>query len=149
MSILYDEKILPPNFPMDLEVCMDDLPSGLRMMAEAIGLANCLKIVDLFGGSRLIVPKRGLAPDHRLREFLSDMECQRLQYFCTGCNEIPLAKTARNVARDRQIWRDRHDGMTYRLLAAKYQLTERQILKSVTTHEKRIGKISASIGKVV
>jgi Mor transcription activator family len=130
---------------MNLEICMDDLPPVLRLMAELIGLAKCLKIVELFGGSRLIVPKRGLNPDHELRQVLSDVECDRLRYYFTGRIEVPCAVTAKNVARDREIWRDRQDGMSSRALAAKYQLTERQILKSVTDYSERVGKISASI----
>ena len=130
---------------MSLEICMDDLPPVLRLMAEAIGLVKCLQVVEMFGGSRLIIPKRGLAPDHRLREVLSEVECNRLAYLFVGCTEIPCAKTARVVARDRAIWRDRQDGMSNRALAAKYDLTERQILKSVTACSERMGIISASV----
>jgi Mor transcription activator family len=133
---------------MDIEICMDDLPPVLRLMAELVGLPKCLLIVELFGGSRLIVPRRGLALDHKLRYVLSDVECDRISHYFQGCVEIPCAKIAKNVARDREIWRDSNNvrnPMSIRQLSVKYELTERQIYKSIAAYELRVGKISDSI----
>ena len=127
------------------ELCMDDLPPSMRLMAEIIGLGKSLKLFREFGGTRIYFPNQGLRSDHPVREILSDAECLRLSKYFLGTMNIPRAETAMVVARNRQIWQDNEDGLTLRQLCIKYDLCERQINNSIVSQELRLQNLSNSL----
>lgn len=128
------------------ELCMDDLPPSMRLMAEIIGPVKTLKLCKEFGGTRIYFARAGFRADHPVREFLSDADNNRiLKFYSSGTMNIPRAETAMVAARNRQIWQDNEDGLNLRQLCLKYDLCERQINNSIASQELRLQNLSNSL----
>lgn len=110
-----------------LEISINDLPPTTQLMAETIGLAKTLEIINIFGGSRIHFPTQGIRPDHPIRTILNETDCVNLSEHFSGTINVPRARSAKAIARDLNILQDRQNGLTRRQLSSKYALCERQI----------------------
>lgn len=113
---------------MTTEIEARYLPGVLQEIAELIGLPGTLKLVEVYGGVRLYVPKR-MEQDHPLASLIGFDNAATLAATYGGelHFDIPRAVAATRAARDRRIRDDRATGRTHRELALRYGLTERQI----------------------
>lgn len=104
------------------------LPESLQQLAELCGTETMWLLWDNYGGTRFRVPKT-LPDDHFLSELLGEVLAKQL------CNSyggelltIPVAKTARDSARNALIRYERANGKTPAQLARQFKLTDRAIL---------------------
>lgn len=104
------------------------LPRILQDLAEIIGLAATLRLVEAYGGVRLYVPKR-FDPDHPIVKLIGHAPAVLLveAYGGEAHFDIPRAIAATRAVRDNGIRRDRDFGASHRELALRNGLTERQI----------------------
>lgn len=119
------------NYPMTLSAMpldVDLLPPSLQDIVALIGLPLTMKLVEKHGGTRLFVPKLGVAPDHALAELLGPRAAQKLVDHYGGEEhfDIPLALRAIKAVRNQQI-RARRPHTSARLLALEWRTTERNI----------------------
>jgi len=119
---------------------LDALPESLRDIAETIGIAATLRLVEWRGGVRLWIPQE-LRAGEPLAQVLGLEAAQRLieRY---GCERIYLPRCARALreARNAEI-RARYRECTASELAREYALTDRQIWRIVaTSHRDRSGQ---------
>ncbi len=116
-----------PNDPR-LTLDTDLLPPILQDIVALIGLPHTMKLVDQHGGTRLFVPKLGVAEDHPLAVLLGHRAASKLIAHYGGEEhfDIPLAARALRAVRNAQIRAERPHTST-RLLALKWRTTERNI----------------------
>jgi len=113
-------------------VKLEDLPNSLQDIAELIGLAATVKLVETYGGVRIYVPQT-IEPDHALAALLGHDNALRLARAYGGHEhfDLPRATLAVKRARDAALTADYLAGISYRQLALKYQLTERGVRKII------------------
>lgn len=103
------------------------LPGELRAIAERIGLAAALRLVEARGGRRLYFPV-GLAPEHQLVTLLGQAAAEALcQEYAGERLEIPKAEGYARAVRNALIVQERGKGVSQSTLAGTHSLTERQI----------------------
>ncbi len=103
---------------------LDILPPSAREIADAIGLADTLKLVDHFGGTRLRVPTT-YKPDYPFCKVIGPASAVKLiEVFCDNLLEVPKCDSAVRLIRNRMII---ESDKTARALAVEWGLTERQI----------------------
>jgi hypothetical protein len=113
------------------------LPPKLREIAEYCGIETAMLLLEHAGGGHVKVPlPENLHGLHQLVEWLG---AERARAFCDNfCGEtiqIPLAKAAIRVVRNKKIREERQAGASLFTLARRYGMTERGILK-IVGHEK-------------
>lgn len=111
---------------------LEHLPERARAIAELIGMPATLKLVERFGGVRIYVPQT-VPPSHALVDLLGRDAADRLAIAFGGDEhfDIPRCTLAARRVRDAQLVADFLGGMSHRLLAIKYQLTERGVRKII------------------
>lgn len=112
------------------------LPGILQDLAELIGLAATLRLVEAYGGVRLYVPKR-FDPDHPIVKLIGHALAVLLVEAYGGEDhfDIPRAIAATRAARDARMRRERTLGATHRELALRNGLTERQVRNILGSEE--------------
>jgi Mor family transcriptional regulator len=106
---------------------IEELPQSLVDVAEVIGLAATLALVESAGGVRVYVPER-LGDEHRLIEWLGrDAAAALSAAFAMEELVVPRCADALRRVRNRQIRHERDQGDAPAVLALRYRLTERQI----------------------
>lgn len=107
---------------------IEELPASLAEVAEAIGLAATLSLVEHAGGVRIYVPER-LTDDHRLVEWIGREAAARLsESFSMEELIVPRCAEALRRVRNRHMRRERQElGARPAELALRYRLTERQV----------------------
>lgn len=107
---------------------IDLLPPVLQDMVALIGLPLTMKLVEVYGGTRLFVPKREVAGDHYLAILLGIEAANKLVAHYGGEEhfDIPLALRALKAVRNSQIRAERQSE-SERVLARRYKTTERNI----------------------
>lgn len=109
LTIKLDEKILPPL---------------IRDIARVIGMAETLKLVDVYGGTTLRVPVR-FKPDHVLCKIIGPAKAIALiDEFAGEALEVAKCDEAMRVIRNRLIV---DSDKIQKELAREWGLTERQI----------------------
>ena len=113
---------------MSVEIEARYLPASLQAIVELIGLPATLKLVEVYGGVRLWVPKK-FDPDHPLVKLLGHAHAAKLCETYGGDEhfDIPRALAAIRAARNARMRNDRSMGATHRELALRYGLIERQV----------------------
>jgi Mor family transcriptional regulator len=103
------------------------LPKRTVELIEVIGLETAFKLVDVYGGTHINVPKHAKA-DHKLCAVISLADFERL-CACYGGEklEIDLCAALLKAVKHRSILAEFNSGMTNAQLARKYQTTERHI----------------------
>lgn len=111
---------------------LEHLPERARAIAELIGMPATLKLVERFGGVRIYVPQT-VPPSHALVDLLGRDAADRLAIAFGGDEhfDIPRCTLAARRVRDAQLVEDFLGSMSHRLLAIKYQLTERGVRKII------------------
>jgi hypothetical protein len=111
------------------EALHKDLPPRAAELAEVIGLAATLRLVEGWGGLRQYVPAPAhLHADHPLVRQLGREAARRLaEHYAREKIDVPRCLSALRAARDRRIVAEHEQGASGRELAMRYQLTERQI----------------------
>ncbi|WP_046079657.1 Mor transcription activator family protein [Halomonas sp. HG01] len=106
---------------------IQELPQSLTDVAEAIGLAATLALVEHAGGVRIYVPER-LGDEHRLIDWLGREAAVRLSE-ALAMEElvVPRCADALRRVRNRQMRLERDQGARPAELALRYRLTERQV----------------------
>ena len=100
------------------------LPGIVRDIADLVGLAAALKVVEHYQGIRMWVPVK-FDPEHILVKQLGPAAALKLVDYYPGEKlEIPRCLAAIRAVRDAEI---RSGGLSQRQYAAKHGLTERQI----------------------
>jgi len=114
---------------------IQELPHSLVRVAEVIGLAGVLALVENAGGVRIYVPE-SLTDDHRLVEWLGRDAAARLsESFAMEELVVPRCAEMLRKIRDRQIRHERDHGARPAELALRYRLTERQIYTILSRHD--------------
>ncbi|SFT74079.1 Mor transcription activator family protein [Halomonas saccharevitans] len=106
---------------------IQELPQSLTDVAEAIGLAATLALVEHAGGVRIYVLER-LGDEHRLIDWLGREAAVRLSE-ALAMEElvVPRCADALRRVRNRQMRLERDQGARPAELALRYRLTERQV----------------------
>ena len=103
---------------------LDLLPESVKQMLEVLQLTSVITLINVYGGSRIKVPKRADA-DHELALLLGFDELKRFSLTYGGLViTFPRCIKAMNFVRDNAILRDKRIGLTQSQLARKYKLTE-------------------------
>ncbi|OIR16795.1 Mor transcription activator family protein [mine drainage metagenome] len=110
-------------------------PRVFLEIAEAVGQEAALIICERYGGTRLYVPKK-ITSDHSLVELVGMEDALKLSSIFGGLLhfDIPQCNDIKRVQRDERIRADRVSGMSIRLIAQKYRLSERRI-RNITNHK--------------
>lgn len=112
---------------MTLAIDADDLPPRLAQLAEVIGLAATLRLVECRGGTRVYVPENATA-EHWLARIIGVPALQKLVDAYRGdMLDVDRAAAAVRAARDRDILLRYADGESTAQLARACGLTQRQI----------------------
>lgn len=113
---------------MALALYSNELPPLLQTISEQIGLAATLRLVELYGGSDLFVPKR-FDKEHALVAAIGMEACEQLSLsYDSTTLYIPRCVRAIRAARDYEInERYLNEQIDQRQLAKMYELTVRQI----------------------
>lgn len=111
----------------------EQLPASIQEIAEVIGVAETLRLVEIWGGSRMFIPKE---PDGTCGRILMEkvgQESARLLIARYGGEAvyIPLCAAAMRAARNRVLV-DEYDqggqsGQSAAALARKYRLSEKTV----------------------
>lgn len=105
----------------------EHLPESLITLKSVIGLSMTMKMVALFGGARVFIPKR-LNPRHRLALRLGpDVAEQLSRHYGGETLTIPRASRVLRQHRNENIIMHYASGVSVRKLSQIYHLTERQI----------------------
>lgn len=113
---------------MALALYSSELPPLLRDMAKQIGLSATLRVVELYGGSDLFIPKR-FDREHALVAAIGLEACEQLSLsYDSTTLYIPRCSRAIRAARDYEI-NERYlsEQIDQRQLAKMYDLSVRQI----------------------
>lgn len=117
------------QYESDIQV--DDLPHSLRRLVGLIGIAAATRLVQAYGGSRLYVPQHATLVEnweHPLVKLMGEKSALGLAHEHGGTTiEIPMARAAVRMARDRGLLADRAAGASIRDLARKYHMHERSV----------------------
>ncbi|MEX0745299.1 MAG: Mor transcription activator family protein [Phycisphaeraceae bacterium] len=107
---------------------IEELPQSLAEVAEVIGLAATLALVEHAGGVRIYVPE-SLGDDHRLVEWLGQEAAALLsEAFAMEELVVPRCAAALRQVRNRRMRFERQEhGARPAELALRYGLTERQV----------------------
>jgi len=106
---------------------IDELPDGLRDIAELIGLPLALRLVEARGGRRFYFPY-GVAPEHALVQLIGQEAAEILCREYPGERlEIPRATNYHRAVRNAHIHQSLAKGVSQSALAGDHGLTERQI----------------------
>jgi hypothetical protein len=116
------------------QVSLDDLPQQLQLVARVVGLPATLLLVKNYGGIRLYVPIT-MTPDHVLARLIGFDVALKLAAEFGGMDhfDIPRAAGALRLARNRIIAEKFVKGKSLRLLALEFSMTERGIVKALSS----------------
>lgn len=108
------------------------LPPQLRRLVGAIGVAGTVKLLRARGGTRLWLPQRGEASEILVELLGRTLAAQLVDAF-PGERVLSLPKLDKISAqmRDSAIRAEHAEGVSYAVLALRYDLTERQVLNIV------------------
>ena len=103
------------------------LPQSLTSVVAAIGLPDTQKLMQVYGGTRIFIPRR-LGDQHKLTNLLGIVQARRLSHHFGG-ERLLIARGAKAVRyrRNAEIVRRYGAGESVASLARRHQLTERQI----------------------
>lgn len=106
---------------------MDDLPPRLAALAQRLGLAATLRLVEARGGTRVYVPET-VNEEHWLARLLG-REAMAALVTLHGREfvDIDRGAGALRAARDRHIVARSRAGQSSMTLALQYHLTQRQV----------------------
>jgi hypothetical protein len=109
------------------------LPPKLREIAEYCDVETALLLLEHAGGGHIKVPlPKNLHALHQLVEWLGP---ERARVFCDNFSsetiQIPRAQAALRVIRNKKIREEREAGASLFVLARRYGMTERGILKII------------------
>lgn len=113
------------------------LPQSLAEVADVIGIAATLQLVEGWGGLRLYVPEaEHLSDEHPLVRWLGGERARQLcQVYAREKIDVARCTQAARAARDEAIYREHiEQGFSARSLAIQYGLTERQIWFILARH---------------
>jgi Mor family transcriptional regulator len=101
------------------------LPDSLKELAEVIGVDACLVLVEMFGGSRLYVPK-SVGEEHRLWCLGNEVLKNLIAIFGGNFLQIPRAARLKKWERNQKI-AEAHQNRSIAKIAKEFDLTERQV----------------------
>lgn len=115
---------------MDQEINESLLPGILREIYDLMGLVPTLKLVNRYGGVRIIYVPKKLTPEHELVTTLGWDDANKFAAHFGGEDhlEIPKAQSLMVVLRNMRI-KEEQKNLSQPKLAQRYNLTERQIRK--------------------
>lgn len=107
---------------------LDHLPQQLKDLVDVIGLAAVQRLVQNYGGVRVVVPST-MHADHPLARLLGLETARQLSHhYARERIDVPRAMGAVLAARNATIFRENTvNGISARRLALAYNLTERRI----------------------
>lgn len=131
---------------MSGEPRVDELPTSLQDVAETLGVALALKLVQHFGGVELKVP-HGLKPGHPLLA-LGEEDARRLCAFLGG-GELYVPKRVTGTARPGDVASLEAQGMTRAQIARRLGLSQRHVrrLGISQRRERRLANRGGSAGQ--
>ena len=113
---------------------IEDLPRSIRALAQQIGLAAIMKLIQRYGGTRLYLPKT-FSPKYELPQLVGLIAARAIVgHFNDDRPHIPLASHALQRARNRAICVQAGNISTSRL-ARQYGLHERSIYNILARSE--------------
>lgn len=105
------------------------LPPSAQWLVREIGLPSTLKLVEVYGGTPICVPKR-VGASCELLDVLGEDVFLKLQNKCSGMRlEIPRCLKAIRYIIYRKIRQDAASGIPQSELARRYKYTTRNIRK--------------------
>jgi hypothetical protein len=111
----------------DNEIILSLLPASVVELIDLIGFENTFKLVNLYGGTHLDIPRRA-REQHCLNDIIGfeAFKCLCLRYGSTKLEIVRCVKFLKSV-KHKAIVQEFNSGMTNAQLARKYQTDERMI----------------------
>lgn len=110
-----------------MEWDLDHLPQQLKDLVDIIGLPAVQRLVQHYGGVRVVVPEK-MHAHHPLARLLGLEVAERLSHhYARERIDVPKALGAILAVRNAVIARDNAQGVSARRLALMHNLTERRI----------------------
>lgn len=125
----------PQTIPNDIpEHLLDILPETMLELIDIAGMSKAIKLVQLRGGTRLIVPQRGhsdaFLQKHWFAQATSVQALKELIDIAPGeVIDIPRCQSILQALKEQAIFHAAKNGATESQLAIKYGMTERGIRK--------------------
>lgn len=118
------------------DLSIDLLPPLLQEFVRLIGLQATMAMVKRYGGVRIYIPANP-KPDHQLVQVVGWDNLVKLSeaFGAQPHFQLPKAKAALLAIRDARI-RAEYQRKPVRALASEYQLTERQIVRILSSHRR-------------
>lgn len=115
----------------DLNIPLELLPNEISTMVGLVGISATMAIVKTYGGRRLYIPRK-VQPNHQLVPLIG---IDKLEALCRHYDgerlNIPKCEEAiKKYVRNREI-RAAYGPVSLSKIAARYHLTERQVLRIV------------------
>lgn len=106
---------------------LENLPESMQPVAQVVGVAGALKLMDRYGGDRVYVPQR-LTLFHPLVDLLG-LEAALALSFAYGGDylAVPVGVAMRCQARNERLWRLRQQGWSYSQIRQEFNLSRRRI----------------------
>lgn len=112
-----------------------ELPSTLSEMVGVVSQDAILKLVEAYGGQKIYIPSKA-DPQSKLAQVVTENDLKVLCKHYHGCEVVvPKMQKLRTQFRDRQIIKDRDEGMNINELASKYNRSARQIQNILSRSE--------------
>lgn len=106
---------------------LDELPEGLREIAELVGLDAALKLTAAHGGVRIFIPLK-CPPEHAIAATVGDYVAARLSNAYGGTYlYVPGVSSILRRRRDAAIVQAYDKGKSATFLARQHGITERQV----------------------
>jgi Mor family transcriptional regulator len=110
---------------------LDALPELFKQWADSLPLADLLKLSEVYGGTRLYIPKT-LHESHALAASLGEDAARRLIEFAGGDEvAVPLCHKARRLVRCREAWQLHEHGQTLAVIAKHFRVTDRTVMEMI------------------
>lgn len=114
-----------------LRLAHQALPASLRQLVEELGEAGALRFTGVYGGQRVVVPKKPL-PDHPMRAALGDKLFETLVGRCTGLAlDVPKCDAFLRELRHEQVRQYREQGLTMDEVAGETGYSKRHVINIV------------------
>ena len=109
------------------DITTDDLPKGLREIAELVGLHSAVELARVCGGTRIIIPAVARPDSPIARAVGSEGAAVISKRYAGEQVYIPSAASILRRRRDAAIVRAYEKGKTAPALSRQHGLTERQV----------------------
>lgn len=124
------------DFKSNSVLPVDCLPDSIKSLMSVLSMDTVYKLIDNYGGTRLIVPKVADC-DHELAYLMGMDDLVKFCHLLGGSVfECPRCMKALRAVQDNRILQEKRAGATLSQLARRYRITERCVTYSLRRAEK-------------